>query len=155
MGNIYHLQVNYEAAGQLASFLKYHIHKPDWGYTQPGYLEYPALQDIIVAIPSLLFGNHVLWLHLGYAIVFSLGVLCFFLGVRHYFSIKQHGELWALFTGTFLFHFSLLDGMALPYGAGHSAHSPCHAHLGLVSTQSGKADPAQGSDSSLDCRASG
>jgi hypothetical protein len=108
LGNIYHLQVNYESAGQLANFLKYNIHKPDWGYTLPGYLEYPARQYIIVAIPSLLFGNDVFWLHFGYAIVFYSGVLCFFLGVRHYFSIKQHGELWALFTVLSCFTFPYL-----------------------------------------------
>ena len=108
LGNIYHLQVNYEAAGQLANFLKYNVNKLDWGYTQPGYLEYPARQYIIVAIPSLLFGNDVLSLHLGYAIVFYSGVLCFFLGVRQYFSIRQHGELWALFTVLSCFTFPYL-----------------------------------------------
>jgi len=29
LGNIYHLQVNYEAAGQLANFLKYNVNKLD------------------------------------------------------------------------------------------------------------------------------
>ena len=48
------------------------------------------------------------WLHFGYAIVFYSGVLCFFLGVRHYFSIKQHGELWALFTVLSCFTFPYL-----------------------------------------------
>ena len=31
LGDIYHLQVNYESAEQLASFLTDNIHKPDWG----------------------------------------------------------------------------------------------------------------------------
>ena len=31
LGDIYHLQINYELAEQLASFLKDNIHKPDWG----------------------------------------------------------------------------------------------------------------------------
>jgi hypothetical protein len=108
LGDIYHLQVNYESAGQLANFLKYNIHKPDWGYTSPGYLAYPARQYIIVAIPSLFFGNDLFWFHFGYAIVFYSGVLCFFVGVRHYFSIKQHGELWALFTVLSCFTFPYL-----------------------------------------------
>jgi hypothetical protein len=155
LGDIYHLEINYESAGQLASFLKYNIHKPDWAYTLPGYLGYPARQFIIPAIPSLLFGNDVFWLQLGYAILFYSGVLCFFLGVRHYFSIKQHGELWALFTVLSCFTFPYLmqylhnmEQVMLP-------RMLCHARLGLVSAQSGKADPAQGSDSGLDCRASG
>ena len=108
LGDIYHLEINYESAGQFASFLKYNIHKPDWAYTLPGYLGYPARQFIIPAIPSLLFGNDVFWLQFGYAILFYSGVLCFFLGVRHYFSIKQHGELWALFTVLSCFTFPYL-----------------------------------------------
>lgn len=108
LGDIYHLEINYESAGQLASFLKYNIHKPDWAYTLTAYLGYPARQFIIPAIPSLLFGNDVFWLQFGYAILFYSGVLCFFLGVRHYFSIKQHGELWALFTVLSCFTFPYL-----------------------------------------------
>jgi hypothetical protein len=98
LGDIYHLQINYESAQQLSSFLKDNIHKPDWGYTAAAFVGYPARQYIIVAIPSLLFGHQVFWLQFGYAILFYSGVLTFFLGVRHYFSLKQHGELWALFT---------------------------------------------------------
>src|ERR1051325_872493 len=98
LGDVYHLAINYESAQQIVSFLKDNIHKPDWGYTAHAFVGYPARQFIIVAIPSLLFGNEVFWLQFGYAILFYSGVLCFFLGVRHYFSLKQHGELWALFT---------------------------------------------------------
>ena len=116
LGNFYHLPINYESAAELASFLKYNIHKPDWGYTLGGYGGKPARQFIIPAIPSLLFGNDVFWLHFGYAIVFYSGVLCFFLGVRHYFSIKQHGELWALFTVLSCFTFPQL--MEARYGMG-------------------------------------
>jgi hypothetical protein len=88
--------------------LNVNIHKPDWAYTSPGYLGYPARQFSIPAIPSLLFGNDLFWLQFGYAILFYSGVLCFFLGVRHYFSIKQHGELWALFTVLTCFTFPYL-----------------------------------------------
>src|SRR6266436_702890 len=107
LGNIYHLPINYESAQQLTSFLKDNIHKPDWGYTGNAFVGYPARQFIIVAIPSLLFGHEVFWLQFGYAMLFYSGVLCFFLGVRHYFSLKQHGELWALFTvlSCFTFHY--------------------------------------------------
>ena len=108
LGDMYHLQINYESAEQLASFLKDNIHKPDWGYTAGAFVGYPARQFIIVAIPSLLFGNEVFWLQFGYAMLFYSGVLCFFLGVRHYFSIKQHGELWALFTVLSCFTFPYL-----------------------------------------------
>ena len=108
LGNVYHLQVNYESAQQLVSFLKDNIHKPDWGYTAAAFVGYPARQYIIVAIPSLLFGNEVLWLQFGYAILFYSGALCFFLGLRHYFAIKQHGELWALFTVLCCFTFPYL-----------------------------------------------
>ena len=108
LGDIYHLQINYESAKQLASFLKYNIHKPDWGYTAAAFVGYPARQFIIVAIPSLLFGNKVFWLQFGYAIIFYSGVLSFFLGVRHYFSTKQHGEIWALFTVLSCFTFPYL-----------------------------------------------
>jgi len=109
LGNIYHLQINYESAQQLVSFLKDNIHKPDWGYTEgASFLGYPARQFIIVAIPSLLFWHEVFWLQFGYAILFYSGALCFFLGVRHYFSIKQHGELWALFTVFCCFTFPYL-----------------------------------------------
>ncbi len=108
LGDIYHLQINYEAAQQLASFLKDNIHKPDWEYTGNAFVGYPARQFIIVAIPSLLFGNEVFWLQFGYAILFYSGALCFFLGVRHYFAIKQHGELWALFTVISCFTFPYL-----------------------------------------------
>ena len=108
LGDIYHLQINYESAEELASFLKDNIHKPDWGYTAAAFVGYPARQFIIVAIPSLLYGNEVFWLQFGYAILFYSGVLSFFLGVRHYFSIKQHGELWALFTVLSCFTFPYL-----------------------------------------------
>ena len=108
LGDMYHLQINYESAEQLASFLKDNIHKPDWGYTAGAFVGYPARQFIIVAIPSLLFGNEVFWLQFGYAILFYSGVVCFFLGVRHYFSIKQHSELWALFTVISCFTFPYL-----------------------------------------------
>jgi len=108
LGDIYHLQINYESAKQLASFLKFNIHKPDWGYTGNAFVGYPARQFIIVAIPSLLFGNEVFWLQFGYAILFYSGALCFFLGVRHYFSTKEHGELWALFTVLSCFTFPYL-----------------------------------------------
>src|SRR6266436_478121 len=108
LGNIYHLPINYESAQQLTSFLKDNIHKPDWGYTGNAFVGYPARQFIIVAIPSLLFGHEVFWLQFGYAMLFYSGVLCFFLGVRHYFSLKQHGELWALFTVLCCFTFPYL-----------------------------------------------
>src|SRR6266850_4057827 len=108
LGDIYHLQINYESAQQLVSFLKHNIHKPDWGYTAAAFVGYPARQYIIVAIPSLLFGHEVFWLQFGYAILFYSGVLTFFLGVRHYFSLKQHGELWALFTVLSCFTFPYL-----------------------------------------------
>jgi hypothetical protein len=108
LGDIYHLQINYESAQQLASFLKFNIHKPDWGYTGNAFVGYPARQFIIVAIPSLLFGNEVFWLQFGYAVLFYSGALCFFLGVRHYFAIKQHSELWALLTVISCFTFPYL-----------------------------------------------
>ena len=108
LGDIYHLQINYESAQQLASFLKVNIHKPDWGYTGNAFVGYPARQFILVAIPSLLFGNEVFWLQFGYAVLFYSGVLCFFLGVRHYFSIKEYGELWALLTVLCCFTFPYL-----------------------------------------------
>ena len=108
LGDIYHLQINYESAEELATFLTDNIHKPDWGYTTAAFVGYPARQFIIVAIPSLLFGNEVFWLQFGYAVLFYSGVLCFFLGVRHYFSIKQYGELWALFTVLSCFTFPYL-----------------------------------------------
>ena len=108
LGDMYHLQINYESAKQLASFLKFNIHHPDWGYTGHAFVGYPARQFIIVAIPSLLFGNEVFWLQFGYAMLFYSGVLCFFLGVRHYFSTKQHGELWALVTVLSCFTFPYL-----------------------------------------------
>jgi len=108
LGDIYHLQINYESAEELATFLKDNIHKPDWGYTAAAFVGYPARQFIVVAVPSLLFGNEVFWLQFGYAVLFYSGVLCFFLGVRHYFSIKQHGELWALFTVLSCFTFPYL-----------------------------------------------
>src|SRR6478736_1654585 len=108
LGDIYHLQINYESAEELATFLTDNIHKPDWGYTTAAFVGYPARQFIIVAIPSLLFGNEVFWLQFGYAVLFYSGVLTFFLGVRHYFSIKQYGELWALFTVLSCFTFPYL-----------------------------------------------
>ena len=108
LGDMYHLQINYESAKQLASFLKFNIHKPDWGYTGTAFVGYPARQFIIVAIPSLLFENEVFWLQFGYAMLFYSGVLCFFLGVRHYLSTKGHGELWALFTVLSCFTFPYL-----------------------------------------------
>ena len=108
LGDMYHLQINYESAKQLASFLTFNIHHPDWGYTGNAFVGYPARQFIIVAIPSLLFGNEVFWLQFGYAMLFYSGVLCFFLGVRHYFATKQHGELWALVTVLSCFTFPYL-----------------------------------------------
>ena len=108
LGDIYHLQINYESAQQLASFLKDNIHKPDWGYTGNAFVGYPARQYIVVATPSLFFGHTVFALQFGYAILFYTGVLTFFLGVRHYFVIKQHGELWALLTVLCCFTFPYL-----------------------------------------------
>jgi hypothetical protein len=108
LGDMYHLQINYESAKQLASFLKFNIHKPDWGYSGHAFVGYPARQFIIVSIPSLLFGNEVFWLQFGYAMLFYSGVLCFFLGVRHYLCTKEHGELWALFTVLSCFTFPYL-----------------------------------------------
>ena len=77
LGDIYHLQINYESAQELASFLKDNIHKSDWGYTEAAFVGYPARQFILVAIPSLLFGNEMFWLQFGYAILFYSGVLIF------------------------------------------------------------------------------
>ena len=108
LGDMYHLQINYESASQLASFLKFNIHRPDWGYTGTAFVGYPARQFIIVAIPSLLFGNEVVWLQFGYATLFYSGVLCFYLGVRHYFAAKQISELWALVTVVSCFIFPYL-----------------------------------------------
>ena len=108
LGDIHHLQVNYESAQQLASFLESNIHKPDWGYTGNAFVGYPARQFIIVAIPSLLFGNKILWLQFGYAALFYSGALCFYLGVRHYLSGKGHDELWALGTVLSCFTFPYL-----------------------------------------------
>jgi hypothetical protein len=108
LGDMYHLQINYESSKQLASFLTFNIHRPDWGYTGHAFVGYPARQFIIVAIPSLLFGNEVFWLQFGYAMLFYSGVLCFFLGVRHHFSTKQYGELWAVVTVLSCFTFPYL-----------------------------------------------
>ena len=108
LGNWHHLQINYESSKQVASFLKFNIHRSDWGYTGNAFVGYPARQFIIVAIPSLLFGNKVLWLQFGYAMLFYSGILCFFLGVRHYFSVKQHRELWAVVTVLSCFSFPYL-----------------------------------------------
>ena len=77
-----------KSAGQLANFLKYNIHKPDWGIHAARLFEISGpTGDIIVAIPSLLFGEIVTCFGStsAYATVFYSGVLCFFLGVRHYF----------------------------------------------------------------------
>ena len=108
LGNLHHQQINYESAKQLASFLTFNIHRPDWGYTGHAFVGYPARQFIIVAIPSLLFGNGVFWLQFGYATLFFSGVLCFYLGVRHYFAVKQYSELWAVVTVLSCFTFPYL-----------------------------------------------
>jgi hypothetical protein len=108
LGDLHHLQINYESSKQVASFLTFNIHRPDWGYTGHAFVGYPARQFIIVAIPSLLFGNEVFWLQFGYAMLFYSGVVCFYLGVRHYFSLKQHRELWALLTVLSCFTFPYL-----------------------------------------------
>jgi hypothetical protein len=108
LGNLHHLQINYESSKQVASFRTFNVHRPDWGYTGHAFVGYPARQFIIVAIPSFLFGNKVFWLQFGYATLFYSGVLCFYLGVRHYFSSKRHGELWALVTVLSCFTFPYL-----------------------------------------------
>src|SRR6478752_1873769 len=38
LGDIYHLQINYESAEELATFLTDNIHKPDWGYTTAAFV---------------------------------------------------------------------------------------------------------------------
>lgn len=108
LGDLHHLQINYESAKQVASFLTFNIHRPDWGYTGHAFVGYPARQFIIVAIPSLLFGTGVFWLQFGYAMLFYSGVLCFYLGVRHYFSVKGRRELWAVVTVLSCFTFPYL-----------------------------------------------
>jgi hypothetical protein len=71
LGDMYHLQVNYESAEELASLLTFNIHKRGWGYTGHVFVGYPARQFIIVAIPSLLFGNEVFWLQLATPFFFT------------------------------------------------------------------------------------
>jgi hypothetical protein len=108
LGNFHHLQINYESSKQVASFRTFNIHRPDWGYPGHAFVGYPARQFIIVAIPSLLFGNKVFWLQFGYATLFYSGVLCFYLGVRRHFAGKGHHELWALLTVLTCFTFPYL-----------------------------------------------
>lgn len=72
--------IDWEAAYQVhEGTLK--LNEQTFGYTDSGFLGYPARQYSLVALPSVIFGRHFWTLHLGYALPFILGFLLFCSGL--------------------------------------------------------------------------
>ena len=95
IGNLKYADVNPDAAQQCLAGLKA-LHRLDLGYTDTAFIGYPCRQYVLTAIPSLLFGNSVLTLHLGFALPYLIAMICFYRAIREELSKYNRPEALAL-----------------------------------------------------------
>ena len=93
IGNLKYADVNPDAAQQCLAGLKA-LHRLDLGYTDTAFIGYPCRQYVLTAIPSLLFGNSVLTLHLGFALPYLIAMICFHRAIRE--ELAKHNRPEAL-----------------------------------------------------------
>lgn len=74
IGNIRISDVSPEACLQLSSGLD-SFKEIDWRYTGTGFVGYPNRQYLVAALPSIVLGRSVLSLHLGFGLLFLIGVV--------------------------------------------------------------------------------
>lgn len=77
VGNIRISDVSPEACLQLSSGLN-SFKETDWHYTGTGFVGYPNRQYLVAALPSIVLGRSVLSLHLGFGLLFLIGVVSLF-----------------------------------------------------------------------------
>ena len=95
IGNLKYADVNPDSAQQILAGLKA-ISRRDLGYTDMAFIGYPCRQYVLAAIPSLLFGNSVLALHLGFALPYLFGIICFYRAIREKLAENKHSEALAI-----------------------------------------------------------
>lgn len=86
VGNINFADISYESALQVKAGIEGYS-KKDFNYYGRGFIDYPARQYLIVALPALISGESIFSLHLGYAQFFILGYFLLSAG------LYQHGKL--------------------------------------------------------------
>lgn len=95
IGNLKYADVNPDAAQQIMAGLKA-LSCKDLGYTDTAFIGYPCRQYVLTAIPSLLFGNSVLTLHLGFALPYLIAMICFHRAIREELAKHNRPEALAL-----------------------------------------------------------
>jgi hypothetical protein len=110
-GNINVVNINYEAAQQVAAGLDAFL-APDFQYTELGFLGYPMRQYIILAIPSVLLGRSPFALHFAFDVLMGFGVLLMYSGLRRVFkdiikvpAVFSSLPLLAVFTSPYIQNF--------------------------------------------------
>ena len=81
IGSTDHLFANHETTQEVAAGMDA-LARPDLGYTGTGFLGYPMRQYLLVAAPTLFLGRSLMALRLGFGLLFFLGVLVCWAGVR-------------------------------------------------------------------------
>lgn len=95
IGNLKYADVNPDAAQQIMAGLKA-LSCKDLGYTDTAFIGYPCRQYVLVAIPSLLFGNNIISLHLGFALPYLFGTICFYRAIREKLKNNKRSEALAV-----------------------------------------------------------
>jgi hypothetical protein len=103
IGGVDHLIVNHEASQEVAAGLDA-LASADLEYTGTGFLGYPVRQYILAAAPALVLGRSLTALRLGYALLFFLGLLVCWGGLRK--GLEGNAQASAIAALTVLSFFS-------------------------------------------------
>ena len=95
IGNIRISDINPDSAAQLTAGLNAFREK-DLNYTGTGFLGYPNRQFVLAALPSCLFGRSIAAFHLGFGLLFILGLLSLFFELRKWLVLYACDEKTAL-----------------------------------------------------------
>ncbi len=87
--------VNPDATQQVAAGLDA-LKMPDWNYTGTAFLGYAGRQYVIAALPTLILGRSINSLHLGFGLLFLIGLTEYFFEMRCWLAKRQISEKTAL-----------------------------------------------------------
>jgi hypothetical protein len=103
IGGVDHLIVNHEASQEVAAGLDA-LASADLEYTGTGFLGYPVRQYILAAAPAFVLGRSLTALRLGYGLLFFLGILVCWGGLRN--GLEGNAQASAIAALTVLSFFS-------------------------------------------------
>ena len=95
IGNVSLSDINPDAAQQAAAGLD-SFNEADLNYTKTAFLGYPNRQYVIAAIPALILGRSIWTLHLGFGLMFLIGLSVMFITLREWLAQQEITEEYAL-----------------------------------------------------------